>query len=223
MLSKTRTMKSRTTCCQYMVPVVGVQQRTWRRGVGRRRLLDLSSDSRPKPVGNHWTLRRRLVGEVWACSGLGVRVQSGGGCRCFIWGALWVLGDGLGQTKAWVWLWPRPTERAGTRGHGADGVCGSPRLPGSRGGWAVGVDYTLVSDYTAACVTKTWMRRRATHAAAKRRTSRAICDWPEQRFDRFDPHHNRPARGFQSAVTTESKMTSSLAFLVREGRQTAEC
>jgi hypothetical protein len=38
------------------------------------------------------------------------------------------------------------------------------------------------------------------HDAAKRRTYRAICDWPEQRFDRFDrfdPHHNRLARGFQ--------------------------
>jgi hypothetical protein len=35
------------------------------------------------------------------------------------------------------------------------------------------------------------------HDAAKRRTYRVICDWPEQRFDRFDrfdPHHNRIAR-----------------------------
>jgi len=51
-------------------------------------VLDLCSDVRPKPGRNHWmeTCWVTWVGKVQHVLARRVRVQPGGGCRCFIWG-----------------------------------------------------------------------------------------------------------------------------------------
>jgi hypothetical protein len=52
----------------------------------------------------------------------GCGCKDGGGRRYFILGEQWIAGDGLGQTKAWFWLWSHRQRKAGSLGHGADGV-----------------------------------------------------------------------------------------------------